>query len=56
MAMVVRPSVSRASAAWISRSLTVSSEDVASSRIRIRGSLSSTRAMAIRCFSPPESL
>ena len=30
--------------------------DVASSRIRIRGSLSSTRAIAIRCFSPPESL
>ena len=56
IAIVVRPSVSRASAAWISRSDTVSSDEVASSRIRIRGSLSSTRAIAIRCFSPPESL
>ena len=35
---------------------TVSSDDVASSRIRIRGSLSRTRAIATRCFSPPESL
>ena len=56
IAIVVRPSISRSSAAWIRRSLTVSSADVASSRIRMRGSLSRTRAIAMRCFSPPESL
>jgi hypothetical protein len=36
-------------------SLALSSEAVASSRIRIRGSFSRTRAIASRCFSPPES-
>ena len=56
MAIVVRPSISRSRAAWMSRSLTVSRADVASSRMRIRGSLSRTRAIAMRCFSPPESL
>ena len=30
--------------------------DVASSRIRMRGSFSTTRAIASRCFSPPDSL
>src|ERR1051326_4673319 len=33
-----------------------SSADVASSKIRMRGFFSSARAMATRCFSPPESL
>ena len=56
MAIVVRPSMSRFSAAWMSRSLTVSRALVASSRSRMRGSLSRTRAIATRCFSPPESL
>ena len=56
MAIVVRPSISAFEAAWISRSQTVSRADVASSRIRIRGSFSRTRAIAMRCFSPPDSL
>ena len=45
MAIVVRPSMRRSKAAWMSRSVTVSSAEVASSRMRMRGSLSSTRAM-----------
>ena len=56
MAIVVRPSISGSSAACTSRSEVVSRDDVASSRIRIRGSFRMTRAMASRCFSPPESL
>ena len=56
MAIVVRPSIRRSKAAWMSRSETVSSADVASSRMRMRGSFSNTRAIAIRCFSPPDSL
>ena len=36
-------------------SVSVSTEAVASSRIRIGGSLRNTRAIAMRCFSPPES-
>ena len=54
MAMVVRPSMSGPIAAWILDSVTESREDVASSMTRMRGSFSSTRAMASRCFSPPE--
>ena len=45
-----------AEAAWISRSVRVSSAEVASSKIRIAGPSGSTRAIATRCFSPPESL
>ncbi len=41
---------------WISRSVRVSSAEVASSNSRIRGRLSIVRAIATRCFSPPESL
>ena len=41
--------------AWISRSVLVSSAEVASSKIRICGAFSTTRAIATRCFSPPES-
>ncbi len=56
MAIVVRPRISGRRASCTRRSETVSSEEVASSRIRIRGSLSTARAIASRCFSPPESL
>ena len=55
IAIVVRPDISGSSACWTRRSLTVSRAEVASSRMRIRGSLRTTRAIASRCFSPPES-
>ena len=55
MAIVVRPAISGSSASCTSRSLVVSSAEVASSRMRMRGSLRIARAMASRCFSPPES-
>src|SRR3989304_1875614 len=45
-----------ASAAWMGRSLTVSRAEVASSRMRMRGFFRTPRAIAIRCFSPPDSL
>ncbi len=51
--MAVRPSRAASSALMMRRSVTVSSELVASSRISIRGSLRMARAMATRCFSPP---
>ncbi len=44
------------SSAWMARSLAESSAEVASSKIRIGGFFSSVRAIATRCFSPPESL
>ena len=37
-----------------SRSVVVSTLDVASSRIRIRGLINSARAIEIRCRSPPD--
>jgi hypothetical protein len=40
----------------MARSLAESSAEVASSKIRIGGFFSSVRAMATRCFSPPDSL
>ena len=43
------------SAAWISCSVRLSSAEVASSRIRIGGALRMVRAIATRCFSPPDS-
>ncbi len=43
-------------ASWTSRSDSVSSEEVASSRIRMGGFFRMARAMAIRWRSPPESL
>ena len=46
----------RRSSAWIAFSDFESSADVASSKIRMRGPLSTARAIATRCFSPPESL
>mmetsp|Transcript_23742 Transcript_23742/g.33228 ORF Transcript_23742/g.33228 Transcript_23742/m.33228 type:complete len:83 (-) Transcript_23742:542-790(-) len=43
-------------ACWTFCSVTVSRDEVASSSSTIGGSLSKHRAMATRCFSPPESL
>jgi len=54
MAMVVRPLTNSASAAWIAPRSRASTLLVASSRIRIRGSVSSTRAMLTRWRSPPD--
>jgi hypothetical protein len=45
MAIVVRPCTRLSSAFWISFSVSVSTAEVASSRIRMRGSISSARAM-----------
>jgi len=53
--MVVRPCTRLSSAFWISCSVEVSTEEVASSRIRMRGSISSARAMEMRWRSPPDS-
>ena len=46
----------RSSVSWIAASVRLSSALVASSRIRIGGFLSRVRAIATRCFSPPDSL
>ena len=54
MAMVVRPTISGSRADCTERSLAVSSAEVASSRIRMRGSCRMTRAMDNRWRSPPE--
>ena len=51
----VLPRAALASSVWIARSLAESSAEVASSKIRIGGFFSSVRAIATRCFSPPES-
>ena len=57
MTSVVRPFDEFARAtAWIARSVSVSSAEVASSRIRIGGFFRNMRAMARRCFWPPDSL
>src|SRR5205807_630176 len=55
IASAVRPSSSRSIACWISASVSVSTAEVASSKIRIRGLFRIARAIEIRCFSPPES-
>ena len=55
MTMVVRPRETRSSADWISRSVNVSSAEVASSSTRIGGAFRIVRAIATRCFSPPDS-
>ena len=52
---VVRPRLTRSSADWISASVKESSAEVASSSTRIGGALRMVRAMATRCFSPPDS-
>ena len=55
MIKVVRPVISSSSAFWTSCSLRASKALVASSKISIFGSRSSARAIAMRCFCPPES-
>ena len=54
IAIVVRPREAVSRACCTTRSEIVSSALVASSRMSTSGSLSRTRAMAMRCFSPPE--
>jgi hypothetical protein len=53
MTIEVRRAATPCSVSWIAASVRLSSALVASSRIRIGGSLSRVRAMATRCFSPP---
>jgi hypothetical protein len=48
--IVVRPLEAASRAFWTMDSDLVSKADVASSRSKIRGSLTMARAMAIRCF------
>lgn len=55
MTKVVRPFISSSSAAWICRSDSVSSAEVASSRISTGAFFSSARAIARRWRWPPES-
>lgn len=55
IAIVVRPFAARSSASCTTFSEFESSADVASSSSRMRGFRSSARAMAIRCFWPPDS-
>jgi hypothetical protein len=55
IAIVVRPFAAWSSAAWTTFSLVESNADVASSRRRTLGFRRSARAIAIRCFCPPES-
>ena len=54
MTNVVRPAITSRSASLISCSVVASTDEVASSRIRIRGSASSARAIARRWRWPPE--
>ena len=56
MTKLVRPSRSRARARWISTSVRVSTELVASSRMRIAGSARNARAIVMSCFSPADSV
>ncbi len=51
---VVRPAITSPSASLIARSVLASTDEVASSRIRIRGSARIARAIASRCRCPPE--
>src|SRR6266571_3624291 len=53
---VVRPLAMRSSSAWMPFSVSESSAEVASSKTRMLGFLRTARAIATRCFSPPESL
>ena len=56
MIIVVRPSIASRSPSRIRASVVASTDAVASSRIRMRGSTTSARAIAIRCRWPPESV
>jgi hypothetical protein len=53
---VVRLRETLSSASWISFSVWLSSADVASSSNRMGGAFRIVRAMATRCFSPPDNL
>ena len=53
---MVRPRPIRVRFAFTNASLSGSSALVASSRIKMRGSVISARAIAKRCFCPPEML
>ena len=55
MIRVVRPRARLSKARWILASVTESSAEVASSKIRMGGFFRNSRAMAMRCFWPPES-
>ncbi len=55
MIRVVRPTLARSSASCTAFSLWLSRADVASSSKRILGFLTRARAIAIRCFCPPDS-
>jgi hypothetical protein len=56
MTMVVVPSESAARLACTTCSVALSSAEVASSKTKMRGRFRMARAMARRCFSPPDSL
>ena len=56
MTKLVRPSVSLSIAVWISSSVRVSTELVASSRIRIGESCTIARAIVSSCFWPCDSV
>ncbi len=56
MTKVVRPFITSSSAALTLASVTASSAEVASSRIRIGGSFNSARAIDSRWRSPPDSM
>mmetsp|Transcript_36303 Transcript_36303/g.61197 ORF Transcript_36303/g.61197 Transcript_36303/m.61197 type:complete len:112 (+) Transcript_36303:443-778(+) len=55
MTRTVRPTMACSSAACTSASLSVSRAEVASSSSSRRGSCRTARAMATRCFCPPDS-
>ena len=54
MMIVVLPTASFSNVSWIFASVTLSSAEVASSRIRIGGFFRKIRAIEILCFCPPE--
>ena len=56
MISVVRPLITSRRPARMRASVVASTEAVASSRIRMRGSTARARAIAIRCRCPPESV
>ena len=56
MISVVRSLIASRSPSRIRASVVASTDAVASSRIRMRGSTTSARAIAIRCRWPPESV
>ena len=56
MTKAVRPSMSRDMARRMRTSVRVSTDEVASSRMRMGGSARKARAMVSSCFSPAETL